>query len=355
MADTENEERTEDPTETRREDFRKRGQVAQTRELSSVMVLLGSTLLFWLLGNLFLQELFELFQGAWGHHFLTAARYGDWREAGIWAVKKGVILSGPFFAMSLVLGAGSTLIQTGLLQNEDALTPQWERLNPVEGFKRIFTMRSLVEALKSILKIIVISILIYFLVRSEIEVLPQLSAMEPRSIFLFVGQLVWKSLAVVGAFMTAIAAMDYFFQWWDLEKQMRMTKQEIKEELKSREGDPLIKSRIRRLQKDISRRKMMEKVPKADVVITNPTHIAVAIKYDATMVAPQLVAKGAGVLAERIKALAKENGVPIVENKPVARAIYKTMKLGQTIPRELFTAVAKVLSYVYRLKRKTVS
>jgi flagellar biosynthetic protein FlhB len=162
-----------------------------------------------------------------------------------------------------------------------------------------------------------------------------------------------KLLAGLGVFMAVIAGADYFFQRWDLEKQMRMTKQEIKEEHKSREGDPMIKARIRRIQREMSSKRMMKDVPKADVIVTNPTHIACALIYDPnTMAAPKLVAKGSGLIAEKIKEIARENGVPVLENKPLARAIFKTLKIGQTIPRELFTAVAQVLSYVYRLKKK---
>jgi flagellar biosynthetic protein FlhB len=161
-----------------------------------------------------------------------------------------------------------------------------------------------------------------------------------------------RLLAGIGMFMAFLAAADYLFQRWELEKEMRMTKQEIREEVKSREGDPMIKARIKRAQREIASRRMMEEVPKADVIVTNPTHIAVALKYDETMVSPKVIAKGADLIAEKIKALAREHSIPIVENKPLARAIFKTLKIGQMIPRELYTAVAEVLSYVYRLKRK---
>jgi len=142
------------------------------------------------------------------------------------------------------------------------------------------------------------------------------------------------------------------FQRWDLEQEMMMTKQELKEEVKSREGDPMVRARIKRAQREIAGRRMMEDVPKADVIVTNPTHIAVALKYDETMIAPRLIAKGADLVAEKIKAIAREKNIPIIENKPLARTIFKTLKLGQAIPKELYTAVAEVLAYVYRLRRK---
>jgi flagellar biosynthetic protein FlhB len=152
----------------------------------------------------------------------------------------------------------------------------------------------------------------------------------------------------------ALAGADYLFQRWDLEKQMMMSKQEVKEEHKSREGDPLIKSRIRRIQRDVAQRRMMQEVPKATVIVTNPTHIAVALKYDETTPAPQVIAMGADLIAEKIKAMAREHRIPVIENKPLARTIFKTMKIGQVIPRELYVAVAEVLSYVFKLKRKVL-
>lgn len=152
--------------------------------------------------------------------------------------------------------------------------------------------------------------------------------------------------------MLILSGADYFFQRWDLEKKMMMTKQEVKEEAKSREGDPMIKARIRRMQRERASKRMMEAIPKADVVITNPTHIAVVLKYDASLPSPQIVAKGADLIAEKIKAIAREHNIPIVENKPLARTIFKTLKIGQVIPRELFVAVAEVLSYVYKLRKK---
>jgi flagellar biosynthetic protein FlhB len=152
--------------------------------------------------------------------------------------------------------------------------------------------------------------------------------------------------------MLVLALADYFYQRWDLEKKMMMTKQEVKEEHKQREGDPMIKSRIRRIQREMASKRMMSEVPKADVIITNPTHIAVVLKYSDNLPAPQLIAMGADFVAEKIKEIAREHNIPIVENKPLARTIFKTMKIGQVVPRELFVAVAEVLSYVYRLRRK---
>lgn len=354
MAETE-QERTEEATQQRREDFRRRGQVAQTRELASVLVLLGSAMIFWLMGRFFLTQISEVFVRSFGSFVIDAARNGDWIPAIIFAAKKGLMIVIPLVGCLMTMCIASTVLQTGLLNNEEAFDLKWEKLNPVEGLKRLFTLRSLVEGIKSVLKLVLISVVMYMIVKSRLLAIPSLMQFGVNQLFSYLGDLTVRLLGGIGIFMGVLAAADYFMQRWDLEKQMRMTKQEIKEEHKSREGDPMIKARIRRIQREMANKRMMKEVPKADVIITNPTHIAVALRYDPeTMISPKIVAMGADYLAEKIKAVAREHNVPIMENKPLARTIYKTLKVGQQIPRELFTAVAQVLSYVYRLKRKAM-
>src|SRR5690606_788288 len=197
-----------------------------------------------------------------------------------------------------------------------------------------------------------VAIVVYLLLESEIGKIPYLVSSSPGEIITYIGSVCGRLLFGVGLVTVVLAAADYFFQRWDLERRMMMSKQEIKEEVKQREGDPMIKARIRRIQREVANRRMMEAIPKADVIVTNPTHIAVALKYSADLPAPQVIAKGADLIAEKIKSIARENNIPIVENKPLARTIFKTLKIGQVIPRELFVAVAEVLSYVYRLRRK---
>ncbi|MBK7890249.1 MAG: EscU/YscU/HrcU family type III secretion system export apparatus switch protein [Bdellovibrionales bacterium] len=257
--------------------------------------------------------------------------------------------------MLLLLSIISTVVQVGFLYNEEVLEFDLEKINPLNGLKRLFSMRAMVEGLKSFIKLILVVAVVYSLVKDEVRLLPQLTFWSVEQILSYAGSLTVKLLGGLGVFMAMVAAADYFFQRWDLEKQMRMTKQEIKEEHKSREGDPMIKARIRRIQREMASKRMMKDVPKADVIVTNPTHIACALIYDPkTMPAPRLVAKGSGLIAEKIKEIARENGVPVLENKPLARAMFKSLKIGQFVPRELLTAVAQVLSYVYRLKRKVI-
>lgn len=346
------EERTEEATQTRRDEFRRKGQVAQTRELSTAIVLLLAAGSIYGLAKVFIQQLFELFEESFGAGLVAAVRQGDMVKASVLASEKLCLLMFPALGVILFLSLGASIAQTGFLQVEDGLSPNFERLNPMEGLKKILSLKNFVEALKSAAKIILIGLIGYMVVKSELAQIPLLGQLSVAEIGAFLGHLAGKLFGFVGLAMLVLATADYFFQRWELEKRMMMTKQEVREENRSREGDPLIKARIRKIQREVANRRMMQKVPTADVIITNPTHIAVALKYDAKLPAPQVIAKGADLVAEKIKALAKEHSIPIVENKPLARTIFKTIKIGQVIPRELYVAVAEVLSYVYKLKRK---
>jgi flagellar biosynthetic protein FlhB len=347
-------ERTEQATDARREEFRKRGQVAHTRELGSGVILLFAAMGIYMLGKFFFSNIVELFNYSMGPELVHVVRNGEYAEAMKFAGFKLVMLVVPVMGLVTVLGIASSVIQTGFLQVEDALMPNFEKMNPLEAIKKIFSIRGLVEWAKNMLKLVCIGVVLYFLLKGEIHQIPYLMAYSVEQILIYIGTVTFKLLFTLGLITVVLAAADYFFQRWDLERKMMMTKQEIKEEVKQREGDPMIKARIRRIQRDLANRRMMDAVPKADVIVTNPTHIACALKYGDNLPAPQLIAKGADLVAERIRELAREHGIPIVENKPLARTIYKTMKIGQVIPRELFVAVAEVLSYVYKLKRKKV-
>jgi flagellar biosynthetic protein FlhB len=345
-------EKTEQATDSRREEFRRQGNIAQTKELGSCFLMLASAGLVYVLGRFFFQNIFEVFNYSMGPQLVETIRSGHFTEALQFSGIKIVVLVGPVLLIAGVISVASTVAQTGFLQVEDALTPDLNKINPLEGFKRVFSLRALVEGFKSFLKLMAIGIILYFLLKSEAAKIPQLINYNIEEIFQYIGGIIIRLFGGIGMLMLILSLADYFFQRWDLEKKMMMTKQEVKEEAKSREGDPLIKSRIRRLQRERASRRMMDAIPKADVVITNPTHIAVVLKYDANLPAPQIVAKGADLIAEKIKAIAREHNIPIVENKPLARTIFKTIKIGQVIPRELFVAVAEVLSYVYKLRRR---
>lgn len=355
MAGSDESEKTEEATQQRRDEFRSRGQVAYTRELASVLALLSMALMLWGMGRFFLLQVTEILRQSLSSFVVDAARKGDFVNAIAFIGQRAFLIVAPLMAILGTMAIASSVVQVGLLNNEEAMDFDLEKINPIAGFQRMFSVRSLVEGVKALLKVVVVSVVVYVLFKDRIQKLPYLLSFQMEQLMAFASDIVLRLLAGVGVFMLVISAADYFFQRWQLEKQMRMSKQEVKEEHKSREGDPMIKARIRRIQRDMAGKRMMKDVPKADVVITNPTHIAVAIQYDPkTMPAPKIVAKGAGVIAEKIKSIAREHNIPVMENKPLARTIYKSLKIGQVIPRELFTAVAQVLSYVYKLKRRMV-
>ncbi len=352
MAEEESGERTEEATSQRREEFRRQGMVAQTRELSSVLMLLGSALAMWLLGRIFMEQVIRMMNESLTTYLIDSVRNGDLFSAARFAFEKAAVISLPFLGLCLVLGFSSSVLQTGFLTKEDALAPKFENLDPVAGLKKLFSLRALVEGIKALLKITLVLGIAFMIIKKEFITAPFLIHFSIEQLMTHLGDVSLRIIMGIGTFMIVLAGLDYGFQRWDLEQRMKMTKQEVKEEFKNREGDPQIKARIRKIQRDVAQRRMMDAVPKADVIITNPTHIAIALKYSANLPAPQLIAKGAGEVAERIKKKAREFNIPVVENKPLARAIFKTLKIGQVIPRELYNAVAEVLAYVYKLKRK---
>ena len=231
--------------------------------------------------------------------------------------------------------------------------PDLNKINPLTGLQRMFSMRNLVEAARVVVKGIILCFVAYVLIKSEVLKSPELIFRNPVAIFEVLGTAGKTLFLTLCGILGLFAGVDYFLQRQEFNKQVRVTKQEAKQEAKEQEGDPLVKSRIRAIQREAARKRMMAAVKKADVIITNPTHIAIALQYDKDkMIAPKVVAKGADFLAEKIKKVAAEAGIPMVENVPLARAIFKSVKLGQIIPKNLFQAVAEVLAYVYRLKNK---
>jgi flagellar biosynthetic protein FlhB len=346
-------EKTEEATQARKDEYRSRGQVAQSRELATALFLLASAGCLYIFGRFFFQQIYEVFQFTFGPNLVQITRGdGDLREVLVFIGQKLVILLAPVFGVATIIAIGSTVLQVGLLNVEDAISMNVDKINPIEGFKRVFSLKAIVEAFKAIIKLAVISAIVYSLVKGELIKLPYISQYGIQEVFQYTAGIAFKILGSIGVIMLLIAVADYFFQRWELNKQMMMTKEEVKQEHKSREGDPLIKSRIRRIQREMSSRRMMDAVPKADVIITNPTHLAIALRYSDDLPAPQVIAKGADLVADKIREIAKNKNIPIVENKPLARTLFKTVKVGNVIPRELFVAVAEVLSYVYKLKRR---
>lgn len=352
--DSGSEDKTEEATTQRREDFRRRGQVVQSRELASVFLLFGAALVLWGLGRFFLGQFVELFNMSYGEYLVDVVKNGDMSVSAKFIGSKLVMIMAPLLLISGVLAFMSSVSQIGFLYNEEAIQVDFSKMDPIQGFKRMFSLRSIVEGAKAFVKVSIVAAIAFFTIRNDVLFSPLMIQLEPSQMMIHMGDIIMKLLLGIGLFMFILAISDYGYLYWDLEQKMKMTKQEVKEEHKSREGDPLIKARIRRIQREMANKRMMESVPKAEVIITNPTHIAVALGYDADMPSPRILAIGADLVAEKIKKLAKEHNIPLVENKPLARTIFKTLKVGQFIPRELFNAVAEVLAYVYRLKKKVL-
>jgi flagellar biosynthetic protein FlhB len=254
----------------------------------------------------------------------------------------------------LILAAlAANLTQVGFLITPKPLMPKLSRLSPLKGMQRFFSARSLVELAKSILKLVVVGLVVYLAIRAEFNRILELSALKPSLLLVEIGRLAGLVLLKAAIVILLIAMFDYAYTRYEYEKSLKMSKHEVKEEFRQTEGDPQVKSKIRGLQLRAALRRMMKKIPQADVVITNPIHIAVALKYDSKRDrAPIVLAKGARRVAERIKEIAREHDIPIVENPPLAQMLYKLVDIGQEIPAELYRAVAEILAFVYRLKRR---
>ena len=343
--------KTEPATPRRREEARKKGQVAKSQEINTALILLGMSGLLTLGGQWALGHLVRFTRETIGGGLMTVEfSLGGLQGMLAQAVLCTLTVAGPVMALALVLGVLGQLLQVGFHVTTEPLTPQLARMNPMEGAKRIFSKRALVELGKACLKITIVAYMAYVAVKPDIGKLPSLLWMEPVEAAAFAIGLVGKIGVWIGACMLAVAAIDYFYQRWEHEDSIKMSVQDIKDELKQTEGDPHIRSAIRARQRQLSQSRMMQAVPTADVVITNPTHVAVAIKYDArNMNAPIIVAKGTALLAARIREIAQDNSIPIVENPPLARTLYEAGEVGREIPVELYQAVAEVLAYVYRL------
>jgi len=264
-----------------------------------------------------------------------------------------LIIIAPMLIVSFSVGIITNLVQVGWKPTTKPLKPKFSRLNPMSGFKRLFSMKSMFELLKSIVKLTIIGVIIYNIVKNELNHIQELLNMEILQAAIYIGNLIIDIGLSVGLYFIFIAIADFAYQKFNLHKELKMTKQEVKEEYKNSEGNPEIKGKIKQKMRESSMRRMMQDVPQADVIITNPTHYAVALKYDKEKAqAPIVVAKGEDHLARKIKQVAKENNVEIVENKYLARTLYATVDIGKEIPPELYQAVAEVLAFVYNLKNK---
>ena len=349
-------EKTEEPTQYRIDEFRRRGEVAASRELTSALIL-AAALLSLVLSLTYIYETLAKFI-EWVYfvdhtkafdqeHFFTLVE----RSA-----KTMLLCAAPVCIVVFCISIISNVMQVGLLYAPDVLSIKWERINPVMGMQKLFTIRSLMEALKGFLKFLFIFSIVYFFMKGEMTKFTGYLHMDYAQ-GMYYGQTTLVKIiffVIIGLFI--IAMLDFSYQKMSYYNKLMMTKEEAKRERKEQEGNPEIKQRIKNIQKEMSQKKMMQDVPKSDVIITNPTHISIALKYDAnTMSSPQVIAKGIDFIALKIREIARDHDVPIVENVPLARNLYKTVKLGGLIPRDLYKAVAEVLSFVYKRKKKKIN
>jgi flagellar biosynthetic protein FlhB len=349
-------EKTEKATPKKLSEARQKGQIARSSDLPGALILLAIFSSFMMLGGYYKKHVLGLF-GNLFEDWLTMELTTENVMTLLLDVSVEILMFLlPIFAIAMLIGIIGNIMQFGFLLTGEPLKMKLEKVNPLKGFKQIFSMRTVVEGLKSILKLLVIGIFVFMAIRKDWERILSLTTLPIEQIFSYVAGLTMKIGLQVSAMLVVLAFADYFYQRYEHAKSLKMSKQDIKDEHKKTEGDPIIKGRIREKQRRMALQRMMQEVPKADVVITNPTHFAIALKYDASnMEAPTIIAKGMDHVALRIKEIAKENGVITMENKPLARALYERAEIGDVIPGDLFQAVAEVLAYVYKMKGRAKS
>ncbi len=346
-------EKTEEATPHRLEEARSKGDVPQSRDFTSFLVLLGLAISTYFFSRFILNQTIDVIR-----RFLDLKEFSvdtpkEFLSMFSVVIKDILYLVSPIFASAFIFAVGGCVSQFGFLVTGDKIMPKFDKLNPLNGFKRIFSRDTLMEFIRSCLKIFVILGMLYLLLKGDFEKISQLGAAPIGFIFQYFIGLIAKIVFAILIFMAVLGIGDLAYQRWSYAERMKMSMEEIKEEMKQREGDPKIKSRIRQMQRERARSRMMEEVPKADVVVTNPTHVAVALKYKrGLMRAPIVVAKGAGLIALRIKEVAAVAQIPILERRELARYLYRNVEINEVIPDSLYTAVAEVLAYVYRMKKK---
>ena len=346
-------EKTEEATPKRKQEARNKGQVAKSVEINSAVIMLGAFYFLSQRGGYMVDSMLVIMRRMFTEFSLRNLTVESVNTLTITLIIEFLKIVMPFMLMIALIGVLVNYFQVGYMFNPSLLMPDIKKINPLSGFSRIFFSKTpLVNLAKSLIKVFVIGYFIVSFLEKQIFILPTMAGNDIENGMVFFGNLIIDLGYRVAGAMLIIAAFDYYYQWYSHREGLMMSKQEIKEEYKQTEGNPQIKSKIRQKQREMAMRRMMQEVPKADVVVTNPTHFAVALKYEEGMQAPMLVAKGQDAVALRIKEIAGENNVTIVENKSLARAIYQTVEIGSYIPYELYQAVAEVLAYVYKLKRR---
>ncbi|MCZ6608559.1 MAG: flagellar biosynthesis protein FlhB [Alphaproteobacteria bacterium] len=344
--------KTEEPTQKKIDDSRRKGQVATSREVNTWFILLGGAIILVMMAPDFMADL----KGVLGRliaysHDLSKDSQGIGILLSATVMEIGGILILPL-GLLVVLAALSSLVQHGPIFSVESLKPKFEKISPAKGLKRMFSSRSIMEFIKGVLKLVIVGAVAALVMIPELEGLGRLTSMHTADFLHVLWQITSKVMIAVFAVVTVIAALDMLYQKMQHLKQLRMSRQEIKDEMKQTDGDPMVKARLRQIRMERARQRMMQAVPESTVVVTNPTHFAVALKYDQDeMEEPEVVAKGADLMAKRIREVAQENDVPLVENPVLARALYAGVEIGAPVPTEHYRAVAEVIGYVMRLKR----
>ena len=346
-------EKTEKPTGKKLSDARKRGKVAKSRETNSTAVLMGGGLGIFLSTDIIYDHFRQMLLELWGHGFSSVLDSSPGTGLFLQIAVHFSMMIMPACLSALIVAVGVNLIQTkGFSLSFESITPDLSKLNPLQGLKRLLSLRSLIELGKSIMKMSIVGYAVYSVYRSEDQLFLSLISEEIPDIAKAFGYLASKVLMRVCGIMLFLSLLDFYYQRWQHQKDLKMTKQEVKEEQKQTDGNPEIKNRIRALQRTIARRRMMAAVPKASVVITNPTHYAVALLYEPKMEAPKVLAKGVNLVALNIIKTARKHRIPVVQNPPLARALYSEVEIDESVPVALYKAVAKVLAYIYQQRGK---
>lgn len=346
-------EKTEKATPKKQKESRDKGQVAKSSDVNTAFILLFVFLSFFFIGPYMVQQMFTVAEYTFTDYLLVNLSEENIRSI-LWEyIYQMAVILAPMMLVTILAAIFSNYLQVGFLFAPEAIKFKLSKLDPIKGFKRIFSVRALVEFLKSMMKILLVSLVTGGVLWIFMEDLLQLGLFSIEDGMGLVGYLIVVMGLAVALLLIFLSVLDYMYQKYDHEKNIKMSKQDVKDEYKKSEGDPLIKSKIKEKQRQMAMSRMMQEVPKADVVITNPTHYAIALKYDdANMDAPVIVAKGVDYIALKVINVAKNNEIMTVENRPLARALYAQAEIGDQVPEDLFKAVAEVLAYVYRIQRK---
>ncbi|MBM7555356.1 flagellar biosynthesis protein FlhB [Halanaerobacter jeridensis] len=343
-------EKTEDPTPKRREEAREEGQVAESQELNTALTLFFSFVILFFVMPHILKEIMRFITKVYTQYFSMEFSLLTIHNLSIEIMRFILRLIAPIFTMVMVVGVLSSILQIGFLFSPQIVQPEFSKLNPIQGVKQMFSKKTLVELVKSVAKIVLVVGIAFVTIRAVVSEFLLLIYSNLEKVISLLGGLSFKLGMRVSLLFLVLGIMDLFYQRWQHEQDLKMSKKEVEEERKQTEGNPEVKQQRKQKQQEMAQQRMMQDVPDADVVITNPTHFAIAIKFDIeAMEAPVVLAKGQDDIAQKIKEVAQENEIEIVEEKPLARALYRMVEIGEEIPAELYQAVAEILAYVYQM------